>query len=401
MWRVLVFFVLVGVAAAGAVWLAEHPETISITWAGREYTTSLAVGAVAIVVVSIALSLVWAIASGFANLPSRLRRRSAAKRRERGLAALSRGLVAVGAGDVTAARRYAGEAERLVGPQPLALLLKAQAAQAAGNRDAAEAAFQRMAEVSDTKVLGLRGLYLEARRRGEMENARHYAEEAARTAPAVGWASDAVLEARSAERDWRGAIGLVERRTSLGLVPRDQSRRQRAVLLAADALDREEGDPEGALKSALDAVRLAPDLVPAAALAGRALARRGDLRRAAKVIETAWAADPHPELAGAYLNLRSGDSAADRVRRAENLARLSRWAPEARLAIARAAMDTRDFRRAREALQPLLAERPTVGICLAMADLEEAEGNPGRVREWLSRATRAPRDKAWVADGLV
>ena len=40
--------------------------------------------------------------------------------------------------------------------------------------------------------------------------------------------------------------------------------------------------------------------------------------------------------------------------------------------------------------------------CLLMAELEEAEyGAAGRVREWLARATRAPRDAAWVADGLV
>ena len=36
-----------------------------------------------------------------------------------------------------------------------------------------------------------------------------------------------------------------------------------------------------------------------------------------------------------------------------------------------------------------------------MADIEEAEGNHGAVREWLGRAARAPRDKAWVADGVI
>jgi HemY protein len=35
-------------------------------------------------------------------------------------------------------------------------------------------------------------------------------------------------------------------------------------------------------------VRLAPDLVPAAALAARQLSRKGDLRRAAKIVEAAW-----------------------------------------------------------------------------------------------------------------
>jgi HemY protein len=99
--------------------------------------------------------------------------------------------------------------------------------------------------------------------------------------------------------------------------------------------------------------------------------------------------------------LRPGDAAADRLRRAETLARLSSWAPESRLAIARAAIEAREFGRARETLRPLIEERPTVRVCLMMAELEQAEGHPGRVREWLARAARAPRDKAWIADGIV
>jgi HemY protein len=401
MWRALLYLALLALASYAAVWLANHPETVAVTWGGREYTTSLAVGVVAVVGLAVAISVLSTVVRWFLRLPSTIGRNSRMRRRERGLSALSRGIIAVGSGDVTAARRYAAQAERLIGAEPLTLLLKAQAAQASGNREAAEAAFRRMTELPDTRVLGLRGLFVEARRRGDTDTARAYAEEAARIAPAVPWANEAVLEGFSRDRDWSGAIALVERRASLGLVDKAESRRQRAVLFTADAQDREESDPDGALKAAQEAFRLAPDLAPAAALAGRLLARRGDLRRAAKVIETAWAATHHPDLAGAYLNVRPGDSASDRMRRAETLARLSSWAPEARLAIARAATEAREFGRAREALRPLLEDRPTMRVCLAMADLEAAEGTPGRGRDWLGRATRAPRDKAWIADGIV
>jgi HemY protein len=401
MWRVLLYLALLAVAASGAVWLAENPETISFTWAGREYTTSLAVGVVAIVLLAMLLSFVWMVIRYLLNTPRRIGQGSRRRKRERGLTALSRGIIAVGAGDVTTARRYANEAERLLGHEPLALLLKAQAAQAAGNRDAAEATFREMTEVSDTRVLGLRGLFVEARRSGDVASARSYAEEAARLAPAVGWANDAVLEAYSAEGNWGAALRSVERRASLGLVDRATSRRQRAVLHAADALAKEANDPDRALDAALEAVRLAPDLVPAASLAARQLSRKGDLRRGAKIVETAWRQIQHPDLAAAYLNLRIGDSAMDRLRRAETLARLSSWAPESRLAIARAAIDARDPARARDALRPLVEERPTVRVCLAMAEIEQVEGATGRVREWLARATHAPRDKAWIADGIV
>ena len=81
---------------------------------------------------------------------------------------------------------------------------------------------------------------------------------------------------------------------------------------------------------------------------------------------------------------------------------LSNGAAEGRLAVARSALEAREFRRAREALEPLLAERPSMRVCLLMSDLEQAEhGATGKGREWLARATRAPRDPAWIADGVV
>ena len=402
MWRALVFIGLLCVAAFGAVWLADRPGTVLITFGGYEIQMSMAVAAIALAGLALALALLWSLVTGLLQLPSRLTFASRSRRRSRGYQAVSRGMVAVGAGDTIAARRYANEAERLLGREPLTLLLKAQAAQVSGNREAAEAAFTQMMEENETRVLGLRGLFVEARRRGDIPAAQQFASEAVRLAPAAAWASDAVLEARCADRDWRGALETVERRTSLGLLDKATARRHRAVLLTADALERADHDPEGALRSAQDAVKLAPDLVPAAALAGRLLARKGDLRRAAKVVETAWRSLPHPDLAEVYLNLRPGDSGLDRLQRAETLARLSNHAPEGRLAVARSALEAREFDRARDALEPLLQERPSMRVCLIMSDLEQAEhGSTGKGREWLARATRAPRDPAWIADGVV
>jgi HemY protein len=137
-------------------------------------------------------------------------------------------------------------------------------------------------------------------------------------------------------------------------------------------------------------------------MAGRLLADRGDLRKASKIIEAAWKACPHPDLAHVYLHLRPGDAAQDRLKRAQNLARLSSWHPEARLAVARAAMEARDFALARQTIEPNLEGRPDVRTCLLMAELERAEhGTNARAREWLARAAHAPRGPAWIADGLV
>ncbi len=403
MWRALAFLAFLALAAFGAVWIADRPGVVTITWNGYEVATSLAVALVGVLIAAVAVGLVWALVRGVINLPEWLVRGSRDRRRAKGLAALSRGMVAVGSGDPLAARRHAGDAERLLGEQPLTLLLKAQAAQISGDRQAAESAFQRMVDDPETRVLGLRGLFVEARRREDEVAARAYAAEAARLSPSVTWANEAVLESQCADGDWGGALETVERRGSLGLLDKSAARRQRAVLLTAAAQRREAGEPEAATERALQAVKLAPDLVPAASIAGRLLARRGDLRKAAKIVEAAWKANPHPDLAKVYLGLRTGDSVRDRLARAETLAKLSSWHPEARLAIAQAALDAREFAQARDALKPLVAERPTVRTCLLMARIEEAEhgAGSGRAREWLARAAHAPRDPVWIADGFA
>ncbi|GEP05000.1 heme biosynthesis protein HemY [Methylobacterium oxalidis] len=403
MWRALAFLALLALAAFGAVWIADRPGTVTIVWNGYEVATSLAIALVGVLVAALVIGFIWAIVRGVIGLPGSLVRGSRERRRAKGFTALSRGMVAVGSGDPLAARRHAGDAERLLGAEPLALLLKAQAAQISGDREAAEQAFQRMANDPETRVLGLRGLFVEARRREDETAARAYAAEAARLAPSVTWANEAMLEAQCADGDWAGALETVERRASLGLIEKASARRQRAVLLTASAQAREAGEPEIATERALKAVKLAPDLVPAAAIAGRLLSRTGDLRKAAKIVEAAWKANPHPDLAKVYLNLRTGDSVRDRLARAETLAKLSTWHPEARLALAQTAYEAREFGQAREALQPLLADRPTVRACLMMARIEEAEhgAGSGRAREWLARAAHAPRDPLWIADGVA
>lgn len=403
MWRALVFLALLAVAAYGAVWIADHPGTVTVVWNGYEIGMSLAIALTVVLVAAIVLGLIWAIVTGVIGLPASISRSTRERRRTKGLASLSRGMIAVGSGDPLAARRHAGDAERLLGSQPLTLLLKAQAAQISGDRDAAEQAFKRMADDPETRVLGLRGLFVEARRREDEGAARAYAAEAARLAPSVTWANEAVLEAQCADGEWSAATETVERRAALGLMDKHAARRQRAVLLTAAAQRHEAGEPDTATEQALKAVKLAPDLVPAAVIAGRLLARRNDLRKAAKIVEAAWKATPHPELAKVYLNLRTGDSARDRLARAETLAKLSSWDPESRLVIAQAASEAKDFARAREVLAPLADDRPTARVCRMMARIEAAEhgAESGRSREWLARAARAPRDPAWVADGVI
>jgi HemY protein len=269
----------------------------------------------------------------------------------------------------------------------------------AGDRAAAERAFRDMTKRADTKLLGLRGLYIEAQRRNDPHGARQVAEEAAKSAPGLAWAGQAVLDDRCAASDWAGALDALDAMKSA--LPKADYRRKRAVLLTARAQALAEIDRDGARAAILEAVKLAPDLVPAAALAGRRLAESNNWRKARKILETAWTINPHPDIAEAYANLRLGDSARERLARMQKLAAKVEGQREGALAVAHAAIDAHEFAVARDALAPYLSA-PTRRVAALMAEIEEAEhGDTGRVREWMSRAVRASADPVWTADGVV
>jgi HemY protein len=399
--RVLVFLFVVAAAAWGAVWLAERPGDVVVTWMGWHVETSVMVALATVATLLVAVMVTWSILRGIMRAPRALATRHRNRRAARGRLAVTHGLVAIGSGDASAAKRYAHEARRLLGEEPLALLLGAQAAQLAGDSAGADRAFRRMAAREDTKLLGLHGLYVEAQRRDDLATARQAAEEAARAEPSLAWAGQAVLDFRARERDWEGALTALERNYGSGLIDKPQYRRTRAVLLTARALSRDDADRSTAKTLLAEAVKLCPGLVPAAALAGRLAAEDGETRRAAKVIEAAWKIEPHPDLAEAYAHLRPGDSARDRLSRMQVLAKISGDHPEGKLAVARAAIDAREFDVAREALASV-ATRPTQRYAQLMAELEDAEsGDHGRAREWMGRALIAPRDPSWTTDGLV
>ncbi|MGB8577980.1 MAG: heme biosynthesis HemY N-terminal domain-containing protein [Pseudolabrys sp.] len=397
MTRIILFLASVAVVAAGVAWIADRPGEVSITWMGYRVETSVIVAAFAVAALVLIALFLWSIVRAILHSPEHVSLFFRHRRAVKGYVAISRGLIAIGAGDLRVARKSAAEAARLSPGDPLALLLSAQSAQMAGDRNAAERAFREMTKRDDTKLLGLRGLYIEAQRRNDADAARFAVEEAAKVA--AGWAGQAVLDYRCAAADWAGALDALDHMKSA--LEKPDYRRKRAVLLAARAQALADIDRDTSRALVLESVKLAPDLVPAAALAGRRLAESGEPRKARKILETAWAINPHPDIAESYANLRLGDSARERLARMQKLADKVPGQLEGALAVARAALDAREFTTARAALTPYLSA-PTRRVATLMADIEETEhGDEGRVREWMTRAMRASGDPVWTADGVV
>jgi HemY protein len=400
--RVLIFTLCVVAAALGLAWFADRPGTITVEWLGYQIQTSALVGALAIVALVVLLMLLWGLLRYLFTRPAAIAAYARERRKRQGYDALSRGFLAIGVGDRALAQRYAGIAARALPREPLTGLLKAQAAQLKGDKTAARRAFEAMLDDPETHLLGVRGLFLEAKRGNDNAAAQALAEQAVKRDPKLAWGVNALFDLQARAGDWEGALDTLAIARQNGHVEPDVALRRRAVLLTAEAREREVSDPDKALTLASEALRLAPSLVPAAEIAGRILGSKGESRAASRLISRTWKLSPHPDLALVYVHAKPGEPPRERVKRAKHLASLTLYDIEGPIAVANAAIEAHEWQQARDALAPHLDGRPPARICALMARIEAGElGDKGREREWLARAVRAPRDRAWIADGYV
>src|SRR5205807_6425124 len=318
--RIVLFLVLIALTAAGAAWVADQTGDVTLSWGGWRVAATLPVFALILGIVVVAAMFAWSILAALWRAPARMRHSRRERRHARGRHAITQGLLAIGHGDAAAARQHADAARRHAGGDPLAMLLHAQSAQLDGDREGAQRAFRAMAEREDTRLLGLRGLFIGAQRADDPVAAVMIAEEALKLAPSSPWASHAVLGFCCAKGDWSGALRILDNNLSSGLIDKATYRRQRGVLLTARAMELEKVDRDLSRESVMEAVKLAPTLVPAAVLASKFESEAHQVRRSMRLVETAWLAQPHPDLADAYAHVKLGDSARQRLVRMETLA---------------------------------------------------------------------------------
>ncbi len=401
--RLVLYFLLVGTAAWGLSWVADRPGKLNVEWLGYDVQTSVFIGAIALIAFFAAFS--FAVWLGFFTwtAPKRMARRLKERHVRMGQEAVRRGIFAAGAGDKLGALKAGAIAKKLVPEEPLALLLEAQSAQLNEDPIASRQAFERMLEKPEMAELGLRGLYIEAKKAGQAEAAKQFAERALTANPALSWPSSALFDIQCREGDWRGAVrtlGLAKQHRHL---PKAEADRRRALLLTQLAIELEDTQQGKALAYAQEAIGLSPSLVPAAAVAGRILASQGNTARAAKLLSQAWRTSQHPEIALIYAHARTGDSPKDRLTRVKALVSSGPASLEGDIAVAVAAIEAKEWDAARAALEPHVANAPSARACRLMARIEAGQNRDlGRAREWLAKAVRGAPDPAWVApDGTA
>jgi len=392
--RFLPPLVVIALLIAGAVFVADRPGSVEVVWQGWRIDTSVAVLVVGVVVLAMLAAALFHLLRKIIGGPAAFMRRRREKRRREGYRALTQGMVAVAAGEAEEAQKFARKADVLLAEPPLTLLLSAQAAQLNGDEHAAKKYFTAMLERTETEFLGLRGLIMHALRAGDEATALHLVERAKALRPKTPWVVSSHFDLLARAERWAEAEATLLDATKRKALAALDHRHHRAVLLheksrAAEAA----GDSREALAQSAKAHALDPAFVPAAVRYATLLRVAGRERAAAKAIEAAWRAAPHPSLAEVYGSLYAEQPALMRLKHVERLAAANPDHPESHLALAAAALAAKlwgEARRHLEAAGALADEHappPSPRVCRLMAELEMGQHDDhGGARLWLARA---------------
>lgn len=405
--KILVFVAIIALLALGAGFLMEASGGVQITVAGTEYTLGPLQSVIGFGLLVVAvwlffklLTLLIATLKFLNGDETALSRYFDRGRERRGYQALTEGLMALASGEGRLAMAKAARAEKLLQKPELTNLLVAQAAEMTGDTKKAAETYRKLVTDQSTRFVGVRGIMKQKLAEGDDETARKLAEKALALKPRHEETQDVLLTLQTRAQDWAGARATLTSKLKTGTLPRDVYKRRDAVLALSEARDLlSETASIDQQERAIEANRLSPDLIPAAAMAARAHIAKGKPKNAAKILTKAWQVQPHPDLAHAYAEIAPDETPAARIKRFGALAKAHPQHTETRLMMAELNIVAEDFPEARRALGDLLEHSPDARAYTLMAAIERGEGaSDAVVQGWLARALTAPRGPQWVCD---
>jgi HemY protein len=371
MLRAIVFVVIAALLLALAWWIGTIPGTLTAHSGNVTVQTSVPVAMLILAVIAILLTLLLRLVGHLRRAPGGLGNWRRNKRKRQGEVAVQRGIVALAAGDATAAQAAASQARKLLGDTSLVLLLTAESARLSGKPEQAKAAFQALTGHKEMAFLGHRGLLRHHLEGGEHEIAATHALAAEDAYPGSAWLQTQRFDIALKKRDFQTALAL--------------TRNPAEIAALAIAAANEAGHGAEALRHAKQAIKAAPGFAPAIAAYGQALRRCNRLRSARKSLVKGWAAAPHPLIAAAYLT--SFASPIERAQAAAELAKAAPGNPESELLLSQtslAAQLTGEARRhANAAIEAGLTDKRPYAV---LASLDPTPAN-------VTAAANAPEPK--------
>ncbi len=400
--KTLWFFIKVAIFIGISIWLVSQPGGMNFSFLNYDIEIQTGVFLLILAVFVLILAYVLRVIRAVFSVPKVVGEYRAEYRHKVGYLSLTRGLVAVAAGDAAKATQYSKETTKLLKDQTgLPLLLEAQAARLRGDENIAKERFELLLENKDMAFLGIRGLMKSALDEGDVKQALEYARSGLKLHSNQGWLLKMVYALEIKNHNWEEVLKLSHRVEKLGVIPIQQIISDRiAISLMRHDYNKTNGDENVALRELKAAYKLNPSFVPTVERLAEYYIDAKKHKKAASLIEEAWKVNPHPELAEIWdrLSPQSGKNMdTKKLAWFEKLVDLNVNSVEGHIAAAKAAMGLEFWGEAKAHLMAAEKLYPTTQVFHMRAIVEQnITHNDDKVEDVLEKASGAIPDKVWT-----
>ena len=243
-----------------------------------------------------------------------------------------------------------------------------------------EQIFEKLKNNKATELAGIRGLYLSAKEKGDIDTQTQILEKADLTYPDVIWIKQAQLNLQLLQNDWQNALQSLEKLNKAKSIAKEKYIKIKACILYG-------------LKRYKEAFELTPDNPPMAwAYADTVPNKSND------ILKKSWSLTPTWETFERYYGLIKNETEAKQMKSIEWFVSSNEAAKLSLLAVADVAMKNHLWGVAKETLQNAInSYELTRKMALMMAELERNGWHHEEVaKEWENKAAQLEEAPAWV-----
>ncbi len=241
--------------------------------------------------------------------------------------------------------------------------------------------FEKLAEHKETALAGWRGLLNEALAKGDVLRAEKILASATAAYPKVEWILTEQLRLAVLQNDWAAVLQTLDALKKAKRITKKTYDAQRAIALFK----------QGRVSEAFEGDRSNPAIAMAYT--------KAEPKKAAAILEKAWAINPCRDIYMAYRALFDTQTPARQMKAVEKLVSPNPAAKQSLIALSQTAMDMQMWGMAKEHLEVYIQSYPlTAEVANMMAEVERKGWHHEEgAKEWEEKAKKAlPASDGWV-----
>ena len=273
------------------------------------------------------------------------------------------------------ARYQLSELRKIIGDDAIVDILMLKIYKGEKNFDKMEHLSQKLMQNENIQLVGMKAALEAQLEKKEFTEALKTVNQAFEVRQDLYWVISSAFLLRAKNNDWLGALEVLNAGIEKNITPPQKAARLKAIALYELAKQaREEKDKTKFFKFITQSLQENSRLVPAALdLADYYLKNDRQIRKAEKVLDSIWNANPTYEVAQAYLDLFPKDTKAEKIQRMEKLALANNKRPSLNnLILAELYINAKKYAKSKTECNLFLLKNPATQRIAAILDkLEE------------------------------